>query len=917
MIRSLYLYACILLIWSVGAFASEHATGTNLNPPPHQSSFTPNLGQWDSPVLYRAETKGGIVWITNEGAVYQFRRYIEPENGNESLPADFFPEDEVDHGRFESMTVHSTLVGAATPSGTRDGAALGPRTNYFLGDDPEKWARNVQSVSSVRLRSVYDGIDVKYYFTDQGQVEYDFIVEPGADPTQIEIALEGIESLEVNDLGDLIIYAPWSTIQQQCPRIYQERDGWRDEVKGSFQLLSGNRFTISLTENYDRSRELIVDPVIDFSTFYGSAGYEISLHIGRDDSGYVYIGGYSPDATYPLVDEMMVFQGEYDVFVTKFSPNCDSVIFSTYLGSAEQELIGALAVAPDGTVTLSGTVWGSNYPTVNEYFTDLPDLDIFVTVLNPAGDSIRFSTYWGGSGPDANDCLTIDADGNIYFAGESKSSDYPLVNEVQGYVADWDLCISKISPYGDSVFYSTLIGGHYREDALSIVVDDSGQAYFTGFATLWQYPTTEGAFIEDPQGDWDGILTKLSADGDSLIYSSLIGGMGFEMGYGVAVDSNGCAFVTGITNSDNFPIANAIQPVPGYGAYDGYIVKLNPAGSALEFGTFLGGSGWDNPNFLATDDQGFLYMSGETYSADYPTVNSPNQHVDERDFIVAKMAGDGSYYAYNAIFGGSGDDVCHAMVVCPDYGVLMGGSTSSPDFPIVGGVQPVFGGDRDPVIIKVSSSCIDSDLDGLGDPGNPGNTCFDDNCPTVFNPSQHDTDNDGIGDACDDCTDLDGDGYGNPGFAANTCPEDNCPNSANADQLDTDNDGYGDVCDECTDSDNDGYGDPGFPDDTCVVDNCPEIANPDQLDMDFDLIGDACDPICCRLIADINYDATGPDIADLVFLVSYMFQSGPEPPCMGQTDIDGNGSLVPDIADLVYLVSYMFSGGPPPVPCAE
>ena len=207
-----------------------------------------------------------------------------------------------------------------------------------------------------------------------------------------------------------------------------------------------------------------------------------------------------------------------------------------------------------------------------------------------------------------------------------------------------------------------------------------------------------------------------------------------------------------------------------------------------------------------------------------------------------------------------------------------------------------------------SSPVCDSDGDGILDP-------FD-NCPTVPNPTQADFDGDGIGDACDPCTDTDADGFGNPGFPANTCPTDNCPNVYNPSQSDYDGDAIGDACDACTDSDADGYGDPGFPANTCPTDNCPNVYNPLQEDTDGDGIGDSCET-CCLLRGDIDHNGTGPDIADLVYLVTYMFGGGPTPPCeepvgsgyYAEADIDGSGTG-PDIADLVALVNYMFGGCP-------
>ncbi|MBU8934059.1 MAG: hypothetical protein KOO62_08620 [candidate division Zixibacteria bacterium] len=238
----------------------------------------------------------------------------------------------------------------------------------------------------------------------------------------------------------------------------------------------------------------------------------------------------------------------------------------------------------------------------------------------------------------------------------------------------------------------------------------------------------------------------------------------------------------------------------------------------------------------------------------------------------------------------------------------------------------------------ICDECVDTDGDGFGDPGYPANTCALDNCPDIPNIRQHDFDGDGLGDPCDDCTDSDGDGYGDPDAMFNTCDDDNCPTTSNPDQLDVDDDGIGDMCDDCTDIDGDGYGDPGYPLNTCaednccdtanagqedfdvdglgdVCDNCPETYNPGQKDSNENGIGDDCDGCCINRgnVDGISGDGGPIDIADLTYLVAYLFTGGEEPPCIEEGDIDGNSEI--NIADLTHIVAYLFTGGQPPVAC--
>ncbi len=232
----------------------------------------------------------------------------------------------------------------------------------------------------------------------------------------------------------------------------------------------------------------------------------------------------------------------------------------------------------------------------------------------------------------------------------------------------------------------------------------------------------------------------------------------------------------------------------------------------------------------------------------------------------------------------------------------------------------------------ICDECTDIDGDGFGNPGYPANTCAEDNCPDIMNAAQWDFDGDGIGDACDECTDSDGDGSGDPGFFANTCPNDNCPDSANEDQANADGDAFGDVCDDCTDTDGDGYGDPGYPANTCPEDNCPDNGNPNQEDLDADGFGDLCDncpedynpqqsdvdgdgigdACCCFEGGNVNGQG-GVNVADLTYLVDYLFYNGPAPPCPGESDADSSGAV--NVADLSYLVNFLFQSGPAPPPC--
>jgi len=651
-----------------------------------------------------------------------------------------------------------------------------------------------------------------------------------------------------------------------------------------------------------------------------------------------------------------------DAFVTKLSNSGNSLIYSTYLGGGKSDYGYGIAVNGSGNAFVTGLTESSNFPTLNSYQTDQRDLDAFVAQLASSGSSLIYSTYLGGEGDDEGNGIAVDGSGNAYVTGTTGSSDFPTSNPYQTYQGWQDAFVTKLSSSGDSLIYSTYLGGGNNDNdiASGIAVDGSGNVYVTGWTFSSNFPTLN--LYQTYQGGGDTFVTKLSSSGNSLIYSTYLGGTNLDAGLCIAVGGSGNAYVTGYTESSNFPTLNPYQT--DQGGLDVFVAKLSSSGSSLIYSTYLGGGNVDYGQGIAVDGSGNAYVTGYTGSSNFPTLN-PYQAYMGDDAIVTKLRGCAADADCDGIADGldncpsepnpsqqdfDGDGIGNACDNCP---AVNNPSQTDGDADGVGEVC-----DNCPNI--ANSSQQDGDSDGIGDAcdncpldslndvdgdgicgnidncpniANPsqqdadsdgiGDAC--DNCPNVPNPSQADGDGDGIGDSCDVCTDTDVDGFGNPGFPRNTCALDNCPTVpnpsqldtdhdglgdacdncptvANLDQIDTDHDSIGDVCDLCTDTDGDGYGNPRFPVNTCPVDNCPTIVNPGQDDSDSDGIGDACDFIC----GDANGDGI-VDISDVVYLIAYIFSGGsaPSPVLAGDANCD---SMV-DISDVVYLIAYIFSGG--------
>jgi len=597
------------------------------------------------------------------------------------------------------------LMGA-DPSATVSGAGELPgKVNYFIGNDPGKWRSNVPTYAKVEYKGIYPGVDLVYY-SRQGQLEYDFVVAPGADPNVIRLALGGRLHLAAN--GDLVVRLPGGEVRFRKPVIYQsastdygQQTTDRKLVDGHYRLIRGQvRFAIP---SYDKNRPLVIDPVLSYSTYLGGTDDEGIFGIKFDPKGNIYVAGETSSVNFPIKGGFQsTIGGNYDGFITEFDPQGNALVYSTYIGGSQFDHCVGIAVDRQGGAYVAGYTESSNFPTVHPLQASLngPE-DAFVARIAPGGGSLIYSTYLGGSNADGAGNIAIDSHGNAYVAGFTYSTDFPVTPGAFQKLCDLgkngencfgDSFVAKISPFGGRLVYSTYLGGSAFDSATDIAVDPQGVAYITGSTGSVDFPT-KNPIQGTLAGLTDAFVTKLDATGSALVYSTYLGGSGEDGAGGLTIDGRENIYVAGVTTSTDFPLANPFQPANHANGYDGFVTKFDSSGQKLVYSTYLGGTGTNLPWRIGVDSLGHAAVIGFTSSTDFPLLH-PLQGFGGGTFdaFVTLFNTTGSTPVYSTYLGGSGDEFGYAVNADHTGEVWVGGSTSSLNFPVVRPYQPTYAG---------------------------------------------------------------------------------------------------------------------------------------------------------------------------------------------------------------------------------
>jgi len=652
-------------------------------------AFEANRGQAPSEVSFLARTRGANVFLTRRGLTVGLR-------GKYDLP----------------LAVQMKLEAAslAEPSGIEE---LSGKANYFIGSDAKTWQTGVSLFRRVKYADVYPGVDLVYYGNHR-QLEYDFILRPGANPDDIQWRIEGADSVELGANGDLIVRVAGAQLVQRRPRVYQRRGDETRELQGAYALATGNRVQFRVG-GYDRSQPLVIDPVLSFSTYAGGSAEDYARGIAVDSSG-IYVVGSTISPNFPVANARQpTLAGNFDAFLLKLNSTGSALIYATYLGGSGNDFGSAVAVDGAGNAYVTGWTLSTNFPTANpRQATPASAQDAFVAKVSPNGSTLGYSTYLGGNNDDFGRAIAVDPAGNAYIAGSTSSTNFPTASPWQGAVRGYfDAFVTKMNPSGSTLVYSTYLGGTLTDEANGIAIDSVGAAYVVGYTQSRDFPTL-AAFQGTSGGATDAFVSKLNASG-SLAYSTYLGGSSTDFGYGIAVDSSFRAVVVGQTYSTDFPIA-PLAPAPDAGfqqmlsgdgtiSADGFVTKLSPGGSALVYSTYLGGTGSENAFSVALDSAGNAFVTGETSSANFPALGSLQPPAGDLDVFVAELNPAGAALVYSTYVGGAAEDSARSIALDSAGNAYVAGHTRSTDFPTSPGVfQSTPGGGLDALVAAVSPS---------------------------------------------------------------------------------------------------------------------------------------------------------------------------------------------------------------------
>jgi hypothetical protein len=655
--------------------------------------FIPNKGQTDARALFYARTSSYTLWITKGGLVFDSTRREKGrsrniENGGE--------EQNLGPEKYERDVSRLLFLKANKEP---EIAALEPtehRANYLIGNDPSKWRTDIQTSKSVGYKGLYPKIDLKVYGAEK-QVEYDWVIQPGGKTEDIRFEYLDVQGTRLDGDGNLIVRTKFGEIIHRKPTSYQIIGGHKVEVDAKFQNFEKNTYGFEV-HSYDKNYSLIMDPqVLFYSTYLGGGRKEDGSEteqpgdIAVDGSGCAYVTGYTSSPDFPVRNAYDSSpNGSWDIFITKFTAAGNDLSYSTFLGGNINDMSPRIAVDSSGCAYVTGETASSDFPTYHAYDDTLSgSQNIFVTKLTASGNALVYSTYLGGSDREYWSSIAVDSANSAYISGTTFSRDFPVVKAFQSNLrGKSDGFVTKLTPSGNSLSFSTYLGGSDQDVCEDIAVDRLGCAYVTGLTLSIDLPT-KNAYDSTYNGGYFGadiFLAKFSSDGGSLEFSTYFGTEDDEESPHLAIDDSGCAYLTGYTISPDFPVVNAFDSTWN-GIYDAYLTKFSAKGDSLVYSTYLGGRVWDIGTDIAVDSSGCAYVVGYTDSWDFPTKNAYQSSKAGAggvpDIFVAQFSPSGNSLIFSTYFGGAdGGESDGKIALDESRNIYIMGETTSENFPL-------------------------------------------------------------------------------------------------------------------------------------------------------------------------------------------------------------------------------------------
>jgi len=631
-------------------------------------SFIPNQGQVEEQVGYYVQSGGQSLWFTG---------------------------DEVSIALPETM-LRLRFLGA-NPAARLEGDDKLGVVNYFIGNNPARWQTQIPTYGRIVYRNLWPGVDL-IYEGQAGVLESTFIVAPGSDPAQVRLAYPDADRLTVDHQGNLIVSIAGQELKESAPLAWQEIDGRCVPVAVAYQVVGRTSYTFALPEGYDPAYPLVIDPEFRAAFLNG-----LATAVAMDGSGGVYVTGQVESPDFPATEGVFdttcgtdgncnYDDGSYrtDVFVAKLNSDGTGLAYATFIGGSSTDFGNAIAVDGYGNTYVTGETFSSDFPaTFSRRSGGVPD--VFVVKLTSDGTSMLYGAVIGGIDTEYGHDIAVDGEGTAYVTGYTSSPDFPTTQGAFDTAFSEgsynDVYVLKLDATGSDLVYSTFLGGSATDRGYGIAVNGSGEAYVTGDTMSPDFPTTPGAFQTGIRAfplD-DAFVIKLDSNGCSLVYSTILGGSVNESGRGIAVDRVGNAYVTGYTESDDFPVTEgAFNTVPG--GRDAFVVKVNANGTGLDYAAFLGGSGGELGQDIDVDEAGSAYVTGSTNSNDFPVTEGAFNTVFNGggDAFVVKVNVSGAGLDYATFLGGSQYDSGVCIVTDGSGNAYVTVGTESEDFPTTG-----------------------------------------------------------------------------------------------------------------------------------------------------------------------------------------------------------------------------------------